>query len=173
MVWNFQRSQRGKIFLDVGRIYFILYCKIPDIFRWLRNMVGSILLVLTFSKSADDYFGNIWEFFGNSLEILWEFFRNSLGLLGILKLWRIWQILTKYSKIRLIGILREFFGNSLRIVLEFFGNVCLGGSECVGVDFGQFDLIWDLMTHTKTICRSASWRILALKKPNEILNDKS
>ena len=40
-------------------------------------MVGSILLVLTFSKSADDYFGNIWEFFGNSLEILWDFFGNS------------------------------------------------------------------------------------------------
>ena len=53
-------------------------------------MVGSILLVLTFSKSADDYFGNIWEFFGNSLEIL----------------------------------------------SRFFGDVWLGGSECVGVDFG-------------------------------------
>ena len=44
-------------------------------------MVGSILLVLTFSKSADDYFGNIWEFFGNSLEILWEFFGNFSGIL--------------------------------------------------------------------------------------------
>ena len=60
-------------------------------------MVGSILIVVTFSKSADDYFGNIWEFFGNSLEILWEFFRHSLGI-------------------------REFFGNSLGIVLELYWN---------------------------------------------------
>jgi hypothetical protein len=36
---------------------FYLYCKIPDIFRQWRNMLGSILFVLTFSKSAD-YFGN-------------------------------------------------------------------------------------------------------------------
>ena len=50
--------------------------------------------------------------FGNSLEILWEFFRHSLGIL--------W----------------EFFRNCIGIVLEFFGDVYLGGSECVGVDFG-------------------------------------
>jgi hypothetical protein len=35
-----------------------------------------------------------------------------------------------------IGILWEFFENSVGIVLEFFGDVWLGGSECVGVDFG-------------------------------------
>ena len=35
-----------------------------------------------------------------------------------------------------IGILREFFENSVGIVLEFFGDVWLGGSECVSVDFG-------------------------------------
>jgi hypothetical protein len=35
-----------------------------------------------------------------------------------------------------LGILRKFFGNSIKILLEFFGDVWLGGSECVSVDFG-------------------------------------
>ena len=49
-------------------------------------MIGSILFVLTFSKSADysrnflGIFGIVWELFGNSLGILWEFFGNSLGI---------------------------------------------------------------------------------------------
>ena len=44
------------------------------------TIVGSILFVLTFTKSAD-YFGNIFGIFWNSLRILWEFFENSLGII--------------------------------------------------------------------------------------------
>ena len=58
-----------------------------------------------------EFFG---VFFGNSLGILWEF-GNSLEFL--------WNSL---------GLL----GNSFGIILEFFGDVWLGGSECMGVDFG-------------------------------------
>ena len=61
---------------------------------------------------------------GNFLGIFWKFFGNSLGI-GNWKFY--WNSL---------GILREFFENSVGIVLEFFGDVWLGGSECVGVDFG-------------------------------------
>ena len=47
-------------------------------------MVGSILFVLTFSKSAN-YFGIflgiIWELLGNYLGIIWELFRNYLGII--------------------------------------------------------------------------------------------
>ena len=49
-------------------------------------MVGSILFVLTFSKSAN-YFGIflgiIWELFGNYLGIIWELFGNSLEHVGL------------------------------------------------------------------------------------------
>ena len=63
-------------------------------FQTVGNMVGSILFVFTYSKSGD-YFGifggnclgiitdclYLWEFFGNSFEILWEFFENSFEIL--------------------------------------------------------------------------------------------
>ena len=75
-------------------------------------MVGSILFVLTFSKSADDYFGNIWEFFGNSLEILWEFFRNSFENFGNSKTVEDLTNIDKVAKLDLI----EFLGNSLGIL---------------------------------------------------------
>jgi hypothetical protein len=42
----------------------ILWCKIPNIFRQWRNMVGSIFFVLRFSKSADDL-GFFGEFLTN------------------------------------------------------------------------------------------------------------
>jgi hypothetical protein len=67
------------------------------------------------------------EFFGNSLGILWGFF----GKCGL-------EFFGNSS-----GILSEFFGNSIRILREFYGNsigilwgCVVGGSECVGVDFG-------------------------------------
>ena len=47
---------------------------------------------------------------------------------------------------KILGIIWELFGNCLEILWEFFGNFlgilreffeCMvGGSECVGVDFG-------------------------------------
>ena len=83
------------------------------------------------------------------VKIFWEFVWNFLRFLG-----EFFEEFFQNSS----GILREFFGNSLGILLEFFGDVWLGGFECVGVDFGQFDLIRDLITNKekKTITRSAS-----------------
>ena len=57
-------------------------------------MVGSILFVLTFSKSAN-YFGIflgiIWELFGNYLGIIWELFGNSLEHVGLSVLLHAWN----------------------------------------------------------------------------------
>ena len=53
-------------------------------------MVGSILFVLTFSKSAN-YFGIFWELFGNYLGIIWELFGNSLEHVGLSVLLHAWN----------------------------------------------------------------------------------
>ena len=70
--------------------------------------------------------GNFWEFFGNffvnSLGILSELFGNCLRFFG------------EFPQ-NCLGILQKFFENSYEILLEFFGDVCLGGSKCVGIDF--------------------------------------
>ena len=46
-----------------------------------KNDVETSSKGISNSKRELGIFGNIWEFFGNSLEILWEFFGNSLGIL--------------------------------------------------------------------------------------------
>ena len=115
-------------------------------------MVGSILFLLTFSKSGDyfeNFLGIFWEFFGNSLGILWEFFIIESGNVkcvggywnvGVwVSRWRKWLNWLNGIFLELfgnpLGILWEFFGNSLRVLWEFIGNSenSLGIDLCVKI----------------------------------------
>ena len=128
--------------------YFQVVCKqFLGIFFWnfriflelFWNCFGIVLEFLRF----------FLEFFGNSIRILCGFLGNQDFFWENLKIflelfWNlggIFQIFFLEFYQNSLWILREFFGNSLGILLEFFGDVWIGGSECLGVDLGQFWVI--------------------------------
>ena len=160
-----------------------MYCKIPDIFRQWRNMVGSILFVLQNSwhfgpwynllylyckiQTVEEY-GRIYFICTHIFKVswlFWKFFGNSLG---IFKRWRnmvgsIWFVLT-FSKSA------DYFGNFFGILWKLSLIVYIFKSLIVGAGVWKF-LIWEDFRlngqgqgQGKTITRSASWRFLALKK---------
>ena len=137
-----------------------MYCKIPDIFRQWRNMVGSILFVLQ----------NAWHFcmmVGSILFVL----QNSWHFQVMEKYVMIYFICTNIqSQLIIFGLFWEFFGNSLehvglgvlymlRITLEFFTWWVMTQI----MDIRRYLGLRGDRQDKKTITRSASWRFLALK----------
>ena len=66
--------------------------------------------------------------------VLLAFYQNFWGILALGCMFLIWNFFGIFGEF--LGFFWEFFWNSLEILSEFFGDVWLGGSECVGVDFG-------------------------------------